>query len=226
MFIADYNNTSFPELNQLLLDYNMEISDTRLREGDPAHRFQDDAYIMRAIAPASKVTTEAIDGWTLVDNARGMHILTNTKEWIEVQSVLTTSEEGYAETAGDPEQSSAAGKQNIALLSENRGFIDGTNVTQAAKVMLIGSSTLFNDTILQTFGNQLYNAGLFYYSVQWLANMSEGDTLYIQSKQPVSYAVSKGSSSTNVLTAVVAMVILPAILLIAALVIYRKRKHL
>jgi hypothetical protein len=23
MFIADYNNTSFPELNQLLLDYNM-----------------------------------------------------------------------------------------------------------------------------------------------------------------------------------------------------------
>ena len=226
LFIADYNNTSFPELNQLLLDYNMEISDTRLREGDPAHRFQDDAYIMRAIAPASKVTIEAIDGWTLVDNARGMNILTNTKEWIEVEPVLTTSDEGYAETAGDPEQSSAAGKQNIALLSENRGFIDGTNVTQAAKVMLIGSSTLFNDTILQTFGNQLYNAGLFYYSIQWLANMSEGDSLYIQSKQPISYAVSKGSSSTNVLTAVVVMVILPAVLLIAALIIYRKRKHL
>jgi ABC-type uncharacterized transport system involved in gliding motility auxiliary subunit len=92
--------------------------------------------------------------------------------------------------------------------------------------MLIGSSTLFNDTILQTFGNQLYNAGLFYYSIQWLANMSEGDSLYIQSKQPVSYAVSKGSSSTNVLTAVVVMVILPAVLLIAALIIYRKRKHL
>ncbi|MDW7658604.1 MAG: GldG family protein [Bacillota bacterium] len=226
MFIADYNNTSFAELNLLLVDYNMEISDTRLREGDTNHRFQDDAYIMRAIAPAGKVTETAIDGWTLVDNARGMNILTNVKEWIEVEPVLTTSEDGYAETNGDPEQSSAASKQIIALLSENRGFIDGTNVTQSAKVMLIGSSGVFSDSVLQTFGNQLYNAGLFYYSIQYLANMSESESLYIQSKQPISYAVSKGSSSINVLTAVVVMLLLPAALLIAAMVVYRKRRHL
>lgn len=226
MFIADYNNTSFTELNQLLVDYNMEVSDTRLREGDPNHRFQDDAYIMRAIAPAGKVTETTIDGWTLVDNVRGMNILTNVKDWIAVEPILTTSDNGFAETNGNPEQSSAAGKQNIALLSENRGFIDGTNVTQSAKVMLIGSSSVFSDSILQTFGNQLYNAGLFYYSIQYLANMSESESLYIQSKQPISYAVSKGSSSINVFTAVVVMLLLPAALLIAAMVVYRKRRHL
>jgi hypothetical protein len=204
----------------------MEVSDTRLREGDPNHRFQDDAYIMRAIAPAGKVTETTIDGWTLVDNVRGMNILTNVKDWIAVEPILTTSDNGFAETNGNPEQSSAAGKQNIALLSENRGFIDGTNVTQSAKVMLIGSSSVFSDSILQTFGNQLYNAGLFYYSIQYLANMSESESLYIQSKQPISYAVSKGSSSINVLTAVVVMLLLPAALLIAAMVVYRKRRHL
>jgi hypothetical protein len=72
----------------------------------------------------------------------------------------------------------------------------------------------------------LYNAGLFYYGVQWLANMTENETLYIESKMPPSYAVSKGSSSLNVFTSVVVLLILPGILLIAALVVYRKRKHL
>lgn len=226
MFIADYNNASFPELNQLLVDYNMEISDQRLREGDIDHRFQDDAYVIRAIAPSSKVTESAVDGWTLVENARGMNELTNVKEWIEVEPVLTTSEEGFAETDGDPDQSSAPGKQNIALLCENSGFVDGDRVTQSAKIMLVGSSSIFSDSILQTFGNQLYNAGLFYYSIQWLANASESESLYIQAKQPPSYAISKGSASVNVFTAVLVMVLLPAALLIAALVVYRKRRHL
>lgn len=226
MFISDYNNASFPELNQLLIDYNIEISDTRLREGSPNYRFQDDAYIMRAIAPRSKVTADAVDGWTLVDNARGMNILTNVKEWIEVEPILTTSDQGFAETNGNPEQSSVAAHQNIALLSESMGYVDGTNVTQTAKVMLVGSSSLFNDSVLTTFGNQLYNAGLFYYSIQYLANANESESLYIQSKQPVSYAVSKGSSSLNVFTSVVVMIIIPAALLIAALFVYRKRRHL
>jgi hypothetical protein len=226
LFITDYNNAAFPELNLLLVDYGVEVSTNRLREGDTAYRFQNDAYIMRAIAPASKITETAISGYTLVENVRGINRLQITKDWITVEPILTTSSQGVAETKGDPEQSSAAGTQNIGLLSENKGFIDGTNVTQSAKIMLVGSSSIFSDNILQTFGNQLYNAGLFYYGVQWLANMTENETLYIESKMPPSYAVSKGSSSLNVFTSVVVLLILPGILLIAALVVYRKRKHL
>ncbi len=226
MFFTDYSNTSYTELNLLLADYNVEVSDTRLREGDKRYRFQDDAYIMRAIAPQSKVTDIAVDGWTLVDNSRGLNILTNVKEWIEVEPVLTTSEQGFAEEEGDPDKSSAAGKQNIALLVENNGFMDGKSVTQSAKVMLIGSSSIFSDNILQTFGNQLYNTNLFYYSIQYLANMSENESLYIQSKQPISHAVSKGSGNLNVFTAVVVMLLIPGSLLLAAMFVYRRRKHL
>ncbi len=226
MFFTDYSNSTYPELNLLLADYNVEISDTRLREGDAAHRFQDDAYIMRAIAPRSKVTDVAVDGWTLVDNSRGINMLTNVKEWIEVEPVLTTSDQGFAEENGDPDKSSAAGRQNIALLVENSGYVDGKTVTETAKVMVIGSSSLFSDNILQTFGSQLYNTGLFYYSIQYLANMSENESLYIQAKQPVSHAVSKGSSNVNVFTAVVVMLLIPGSLLLAAMIVYRRRKHL
>ncbi len=226
MFITDFNTTAFPELNQLLIDYNLEVSNNKIREGDTDHRLQDDPYVIRAIAPATSITEKEVDGFTLADNARGINELKNTKDWITVESVLTTSDEGYAETNGDSSQASAAGKQNIAMISENKGWVDGTNVTESAKVMLVGSSSIFSDSVLQTYGNNLYNAGLFYYGVQWLSNASEAESLYIESKVPASYSVTKGSSSLNVLTAVVVMLLLPGALLIAALVVYRKRKHL
>ena len=226
MFIADYSPRSFPEMNKLLVDYNIEIGDTRLREGDTDHRYQDDPYIIRAIAPVSTVTEKEVDGFTLADNARGMNILANVKDWIRVEPVLTTSDQGFAETAGDPEQSSEAGRKQIVLLSENSGYINQADTKQSAKVMLVGSTSLFSDKILSTYGSQLYNVGLFYYSVQFLSNTSEEASLYIPPKEPVSYTVSKGSASTNVFVAVLVTLIIPGLLLLTALVVYRKRKHL
>ena len=189
-------------------------------------RSQDDPYILRAIAPANTVSPSAVDGWTLASNVRGINELKNTKEWITVETVLTTSPDGYAETNGDPAQVSAAGTQTVALLSDNRGWVDGNNVKTSAKVMVFGSSDLFGDTILQTYGNQLYNAELFYLSVQWLSNTKDAESLYIEAKQPTSYAITRGSSSINVMTAVIVTLIVPGALLIAALFVYRKRKHL
>lgn len=226
MFIADYSPRSFPEMNKLLVDYNIEIGDTRLREGDTDHRYQDDPYIIRAIAPVSTVTEKEVDGFTLADNARGMNVLANVKDWIRVEPVLTTSDQGFAETAGDPEQSSEAGRKQIVLLSENSGYINQADTKQSAKVMLVGSTSLFSDKILSTYGSQLYNVGLFYYSVQFLSNTSEEASLYIPPKEPVSYTVSKGSASTNVFVAVLVTLIIPGLLLLTALVVYRKRKHL
>ena len=226
LFITDFNATSFPELNAMLIDYNLEVSNNKIREGSTDYRLQDDPYILRAIAPANTVSPSAVDGWTLASNVRGINELKNTKEWITVETVLTTSPDGYAETNGDPAQVSAAGTQTVALLSDNRGWVDGNNVKTSAKVMVFGSSDLFGDTIMQTYGNQLYNAELFYLSVQWLSNTKDAESLYIESKQPTSYAITRGSSSINVMTAVIVTLIVPGALLIAALFVYRKRKHL
>lgn len=225
MVISDYDKNEFPELNILLSDYNLEISNNKIREGDQDHRYNSDAYTIRAIAPESSLTTSEVDGFTLVDNVRGMIALKNTKEWITVEPILTTTESGVAETKGDAAKSSAAGTQNIGLISENTGYVDGTNVTQSARVMLVGSSSIFTDTVLKS-SSQLYNVYLFYYGVQWLANSDASDSLYIEAKVPASYTISTGNTTTYVFTAVVVMVLIPGALLLAALFVYRKRKHL
>lgn len=225
MVITDYHNGEFPQLNTLLEEFNLEISNNKVREGDRDHRYQDDPYNIRAIAPRSKVTETAIDGFTLVNNVRGINELFNVKEWIEIEPVLITTDQGFAETKGDPEQSSAAGVQNIALLAEHKGWLSN-HVDQTAKVMVIGSSSIFSDQILQTFGTNLYNPGLFFYSIQWLANDDAGENLYIRPKALPTYVVTRGSTTTNVFTTALVMILLPCALLLAALIVYRRRKHL
>jgi ABC-2 type transport system permease protein len=225
MVMTSFSNASFPVLNQLLVNYNIELSNNKIREADTDHRYGNDPYTIRAIAPKSAITPTAVDGYTLADNVRGINELQIKKEWIKVTQVLTTSAQGIAETNGDSAQSSAPSVQNIGLISENSGYVNGKTITKSAKVMVMGSASVFSDTVLQA-SSQLYNAYLFYYGVQWLANASADSNLYIEAKVPTSYSITSGTESARVLTSVLVMLVVPAALLLAALFVYRKRKHL
>lgn len=226
MVIAGFGNASFPVLNELLAEHNLEISNDKIREGDVDFRLNNDAYYLRANAPASKVTASAVERFTLMENVRGMNILSNAKEWITTEPVLTTSVLGVTEAAGNPAASSEPGTQTVAVLCENTGFIDSVNVTESAKVMLIGSSSMFNDTLLQTYGSNVYNFAIFFYGVQWMSNTSELDDLMIEAKKPVSYNFTAGTQGGYNFSAILTFIILPVLMLVAALLIYRKRKHL
>lgn len=226
MVISDYSNVTFPQLNSLLASYDLELTNNKVREGDKTHRYNDDPYFLRAIAPVSSLTTELVDGFTLADNIRAVASLNSGKEYIAVEPVLTSSEQGIQETNGDAAVSSAAATQNIALISENSGFMDGKAITQPARVMLMGSTSIFGTELIDAFGGNIYNAGIFYYSVRWLANESAADSLYIAAKSPPSYTVTSGSTSTNVFVALLTMILIPGALLLLALLVYRKRRHL
>ena len=148
MVITSFNTTSFDNLNTLLKDYDLAISNDKIREGDKDHRLNDDPYVLRAIAPASSVTTQAIDGYTIADNARAMTTLSSGKSFIKVEPLLTTSSQGVVETAGDPAASSVPGTQNLALLSTHSGFVNGSTVTDTTRLMVLGSSSMFGDTLI------------------------------------------------------------------------------
>lgn len=225
MVLSEFNTTSFPELNTLLADYNIELSNNKIREGDLDHQLGD-AYTIRAVAPVNSITTEAIDAYTFLYNARGINQLTNTKEWITVEPLLTTTAEGVAEAGGDVNASSEAGTQNLGLICENTGWVDGSKVTEPARVMVVGDTRAFSETVVQQYGSSIYNVGLFYYSVSWLSGSANADNLYIEAKAPVSYSLTSGNTTTYVVSAAVVMLLIPAALLFMALFVYRKRKHL
>lgn len=225
LVMADYNNTTFPVLNSLLADYNIEISNNRVREGDKERRLQDDAYVFVADAPASFVTKEAVSASTIITNGRVINEIKNTKEWIKVNPVIQTGETGISEDNGDPDKSSVASILNIGIATENSGMVDGTNVKTPAKVMVVGSTEFVGDSVLKSFGSQVYNMYAFYSSVRWLMNV-EDNSLMISPKELPSYQLKNGSPTTFWIATIVCIILIPVGLLVAALIVYRKRKNL
>ncbi len=226
MVLSSFGTADLTNLNLLLNDYDLALSGDKIREGDTNHRLNNDPYTLRAIAPVSSVSTKAIDGYTLLDNARGIDILISGKSYIKTEPLLTTSAQGIREAMGDPTQSSAPGTQTLAALCTHEGYLDGKTVTDSTRVMVVGASSVFTDPLISQFGNNIYNPGLFYYGIQWLAGKDAAGSLYIPAKVPPNYAVLSGSSTTNSLVAVVSIVIIPLALLIAAAVVYRRRRNL
>jgi len=128
------------------------------------------------------------------------------------------------ETGGDPLASSEAGTQVLAAISTHEGYIDGSTVTDSTRVMVSGSSSMFGDALINQYGSNIYNAGLFFYSIQWLAGSDAADVLYIEAKVPPSFAVAAGNATVNGLVAILAILVIPAILFGLALWVYRRRK--
>jgi len=225
LVLTEFSNASFPVLNSLLADYNIEISNDRVREGERERRFQDDPYVFLADAPASFISEEAVNARTFVRNPRAISELRNVKEWIKVNPILQTGSQGVVEIGGDPENTTPAGISTIGLASENSGFMDGTNVKESTKVMVIGASEFMGDSILSVFGTQAHNIFAFYYSINWLIPSSEGNLL-ISPKQLPSYRLTAVTNTSIWVATIVTIILIPLGLLIAALVVFRKRKNL
>ncbi len=223
LVVAGYSNTRFPELNRVLLDYNIEIGGSRVREGNVNSQLGGDAYYYAATVPVSAVSTQAYRA--IVRNTRSIIDLKNTKEWIQASTILTTTEEGVAETDGDPEKSSEPGTQVIGMAVENSGFVDGSTVTEPARVLALGSVDLVSDMMLLGLGDiSQYNQYFVYTSLNWLAEIGE-DSLFIPYKPFPSYYVTQGDATSYWAAAVFVFLLVPAGLLVTAMVVYRRRKN-
>jgi hypothetical protein len=225
LVITAFGTTKFPVLNSLLADYNIEITNDRVREGDKTRRYSDDPYSFFADAPVSFLTEQAVEKATFLKNVRAINEIKNTKEYIKVNPVFQTSAEGVIEKGGVPENSGTAGITDLGLASENSGSIDGTNVTTSTKVIVIGSTDFISDTTLNNFGQQVYNVYAFYYSLNWLVNL-EGSDLLITAKELPSYKLTKGDANSFWIVTIVCIILIPLALLLAATFVYRRRKNL
>lgn len=226
MVISSFSSSEFPQLNTLLAEYNLQLSNNKIRDDNLDYQFQQDPYSMRVNAPAGLFTSTTIERYTLALNARGVDELMNTKEWLQVQPVLTTSDQGVAEAGGIAANATGPAVQTIGMLAEHIGWIDQSTVTEPTRVVVLGSSDLFREDIIVAFGTTLYNYALFYNSVNWLSGTSVQDTLLIDPKIPTSYAIARGTTTSIVATSVFVMILIPLALLLTALIVYRRRKHL
>lgn len=225
LVMTEFNRYSFPVLNSLLNSYNIEITDNRVREGNPDRRFSGNQYVFLSDVNAGIVSEKTYESLALMVNPRALKEVKNVKEWIKVESLFVTGNESYQEPGGVPEDAGEPGEVTLAIASENTGFIDGENIKESAKIMVYGSTEFLSDSVLNMFGAQLYNMYAFYESINWLVEGGQ-ESLMIAPKKLPSYNLESGSGTARWVAAIVVVIVIPLALIITAISVYIKRRNL
>lgn len=230
MVLADYSTNEFDNLNKLLREFDLKLTTDKIQENDTQKAFSGDPSAFVATIDESKLYKQngKID-FAVVADARAVTTADSKQQWIKTQPVLTTSEQATRLIGGDKQNASQAGKQNIAMYSENTGFMDGSTVTRPAKVAVFGTSVCFTDGILMNYMKSAGNYLLANSALSYMSNMAEhasSHSLLIQPKAVVSYALAPNSQGAAQVLAIVFMGVVPLALIITAVVVYQKRKRL
>ncbi len=227
--LANYQATELTNMNELLRNFNLRLTNDLVHENQSDRVLFSDPVSFTASMPASQLFPQGAENqFSLVINSRAVTTADNATSWIKTDPVLQTSNQGTRLIAGDPENETPdQAVQNVAMYSENTGWVDGSSVTKPAKVAVFGSAMTFSDYIMmnyQTAGNY----PLAWYSLYHMSNMEDyaQQDLLIQPKAVVTYSILPSSQTQVQVVSVFLMAILPIALLITALVIYRRRKNL
>lgn len=224
-----FSTTEMPNLNYVFSEYNIRLDNNRVRENNVSLYFPENPTMMAVTAPANGISSSTYEGQTLMIDSHSVVALNNTIDWIEVSPLLQTSSQGALEINGLADDLSVEGVQTVGLMVENSGFVDGSSVTKKARMVALGSASLFADsTFSQTGFQSWYNYTLTYNMMNWLANEeANANTLIIRDKDLVSYNLTGVTSQTPLTVSIVlASVIIPLFFVVTAIVIYRRRKHL
>lgn len=220
--VTDYSSESlsFPNLNEVMHTMNLDISDSLVSENDMNYRIQaTSGYGSFANIEAGTFNADAADHAMLVAYCRGINIFDNPKPYITTEPVITTSLKGVLEENGNPEKASIEGVKNIAMYSKS------TYGAVPAEVVVIGTSYLTSDAFIENYSLNDQNVVFFSTMVQKLVGIE--NTVQIPVKEYPNFTLtSQPSVNTQTLIAVVIIGVIPLALVVAAIVIYRKRKHL
>jgi hypothetical protein len=222
LLFCGFNDSAYPEMNILLSEFNIEITRDRVRESDTGRRFAQDPYTFLAEVPTSPVASQAYQ--LILGSARRLIPVANTLTWLTTSPILQTSAGGISEANGDANSPSIEGTQILGLAAENKGWTTGS--TKTAKVVVLGSSSLVSDAALTKLGSySQYNQYFIYYAMEWLIDAS-ANSLYIPAKPLPSYSLTAGNASSALIAEILVAALIPLGLLLAALLVFRRRRHL
>lgn len=226
LVLNNYGTQEYPNLNKLLLEYDLQISTDRVMESNTDMIFP--AYenaFLATIAKSNLYTQADKVANAVVIDAAAVGTANNSKEWIETESLLETSDQGILQIGGNPDNNETTpAVHSVAMYSKNKGFIDGSTVTEPAQVVVFGSAWAVNDANMMNFPGNYFLAND---TINALNGEDEtGGDLLIQPKPVVTYYLPARSQGTYQIFAFVFLALVPITLLVIALVTYRRRRKL
>ena len=145
------------------------------------------------------------------------------KNTIEAKAILTTSKKSYAKvnldsTVADKEEGDIDGPLTVALALRK---VDADNNDAGGKIVVFGSAGFVTS---QQFYSISGNTDLLLGAIRWMNG--EADTVTIIGKNLMNNSLRFSSTAEMYTMAAIAVIVMPALVLIAGLVIWLRRRHL
>ncbi len=216
IFLVDVQKVKLPNLNELMGTFGIQIEQSIILEGDAANYYQQPVYLI------PKMNTHAIIDPMVSANlpilfpvAQPINQLKVKKASLKIEPLLTTSEKAWGKkdinsTTTEKEAGDLDGPFDVAVA------ITDTQETNSAKVVVFSSSGFVN-----VAGGG--NLDLFMNSINWVQDLKEN--ISVTPKDLTTQPLEITKAQTLGISALVVIVI-PAIVLIAGVAVWLRRRHL
>ena len=179
LVIANYSDDKMERFTKMLADYNIELLDGVIFEGDANHYInQNPMYLVPTLSTTSTLTNSISNGYVFFPIAQGMRQLDND-DAITVESILTTTNEAYVKTNVQGMESYAMEDGDIAGpfivgATVYKTVKDGSYDDQMRMAVFTSASFAMGSADDMVSGS---NFKLLDNSMSWLINISEDSTI-------------------------------------------------
>ena len=223
------NNSSvaFDNLNSVLNTMNINIDPYIIQENDVNYKLDDSGYNSITVVNNTFLTLSSdFDEFYQFRSSyiRPVRPLVDSSSEYSTCAISGTSESAVCIKVAESgvTQYGDAGRYYTAIYSTNNSFSDN------AQVIVFGTTDFTSDDYISTYGMNDYNVKFFKSCARYLLGADSSISVDVPTRGISDYALDgekvTETSSTVVLT--VFMIIVPLLFLVAATVVYEKRKNL
>ena len=224
LYLTDATCPQLPVFESLLDLYGIKIDHTLVVEGDESAYYRSPAYIVPNVQ--SHIVTAGLtqnEQVAVMPYATSLTLPTVEHNDIEVTTLLTTSKKSYAKvnlesTTADKEEGDLEGPLNVAVALRR---IDSDSNDDGEKIVVFGSAGFVTSSSFYSISG---NTDLLLGAIRWMNG--EADTVTIVGKNLMNNSLRFNSTAEMYTMAAIAVIVLPALVLVAGLVVWLRRRHL
>ena len=216
---------SMPKLSDFLKEWGIEVPQAVVVEGDQSKYYTNDAsYILSNLQTTLSLGGKSDYGYFTTPQSNPVNLLFETKGTRTTYSLAKSNDTCYLvdnnTKEGDNPQKAA---YNTAVLSQDT--VKSGAKEYKANVIVLGSTTMFNAEILgaSTFGNAAYLVDLSRYAT---GTTNAATAITETSVQTNVSDITLSAAMSTLLGLGVFTLLIPLLIVIAGICVYRKRRHL
>ena len=213
------SDVKFTQFEKVLADYNISLNYDKVKENDENRHVPQNPYDILPQIQSNSINSNLNPSnfYMIMPKSRSINILKNEKEYLEVYSLMKTSDMAVGESiSGSGEDT--PGPLDLAVAAEYKG---GSKVS---KVLVMGNSTFMSDDAISQYANLSQNGMYFFLnSLNWMQDRA--DDVTIRPKTFDTRYISITQTQANIV-AICVVIVFPLLIFGVGMFVWIRRRHL